>query len=145
MRTSQYAVVDGVEYRAIFRSDIDFILVTVDPGLTAPSGSDQRQREDGTVVARLPRARATRLLEVETWALLHGRFPVQVDRLDPDGRAAVALPVDRTTPVGKPVRERNAKVLPPGFAGHGADSWFFGGAQLEELSEVHQTVHEVEV
>ncbi|WP_413452995.1 hypothetical protein AA0Y32_03625 [Georgenia phoenicis] len=146
MKAGLYAVIDGEEYSAFFQDGVDRIRITVWPGQRHPAGFTGEPMFYGTVEGTLPRSRASRLYEIETWALLYGRFPVQVDRINPDGVAAVAMPIYESTPVGEPVRdEQYAKVIPPGLSGHPADTWFFGGAPVEELSNTHQTVHEFEV
>lgn len=146
MRAGKYAVVDGVEYEAKFRDDGGSIVIVIAPGQQPPADVVPERYYDGTLQARVERARASRLFEVETWALLHGRFPVRVHHVDPDGGAAVALPLVGFTPLGRPVKdEQNRQVIPPGFSGHAADTWRLGGADPGELSNVHETVRELPV
>lgn len=145
MRAGQYAVVDGVEYEAMFRVNLDKVVLVLAPGQPPPAGVVARPYYDGTPQAEVTRSRVSRLFEVETWALLHGRFPVKVDRIDPDGRTAVAMSTLATTPVGTPVQDgKGHAIVPPDLSGHPAEGWLFGGPRLDELTDFHQTVREVE-
>ncbi|WP_413452997.1 hypothetical protein AA0Y32_03635 [Georgenia phoenicis] len=144
MRAGQYAVVDGVEYRAKYLAGKDDIVLMIASGQEPPAGVVPERYFDGTLQATVPRSRASRLFEVETWALLHGRFPVQVHVVNPDGTVALEAPRVGFTPVGRPVRdEQNNVVVPPGLSGRPGELSFWGGVRPDELSDVQEMVREV--
>lgn len=146
MRAGQYAVVDGEEFQARFHEKADHIDVTVWPGQRAPTGFTGRPMFHGTVMGQLPRARASRLFGVETWAPLHGRFPVLVLLVNPHDTAAIDLPLVGFTPVGEPIRDDVSRpVIPREVSGRPGELWYSGSAKLGDLSKVHETVRDTPV
>lgn len=141
----KYAVVDGVTYRAAFAEDDDVIgLIAV--GESAPPGFGW-ERQFKAWYREVPRASASRLYEVKTWALYREVWPVYLwDWLGPDRVAADYLQGPDFPPEFEgvvPTDERGVPLTPPGFRRWEPGTPTSGAPYLHELSEPRSTVREI--
>lgn len=143
MKAGKYAVVEGREYQAGFAPNVTALSLIVPGSAPQPPGFEWSPAMGGRWVRKVPRSSADRLFEVETWALLDGRFPVEVGLVTADGRAGITYWLHRHTPVGHPPRdERDLPIIPPEVSGRPGEPCYFGTVDIARLTDVHESVHE---
>jgi hypothetical protein len=144
VRAGKYAIVDGVEYQARFADGNDSVALYVPRDEPQPDGFEWDDRLAGHWSRDVPSLRVQRLFEVETWALLLGKFPVQVIFIGAGDIANIMYDHGYTIGYGLAPRDENGKVMtPPGMFGNPRESLWDGSCDVADLSDVRETVREV--
>ena len=144
MRVGKYAIVHGVEHRALFgpsNEDIDLVIPRDHP---RPEGYRWYDGMGGFWYKTVPRSAAQRLFSVVTWALYKEKFPVLLYSLDPGGKATVFYHV-ATSPVQfsrDPEDENGDLLVPEGFHMMGNQEGWSARVDLADLTDVLEKVTE---